>query len=81
MNYTITEVRNTLKGLHRPDEAEDQISDLEDKKAETWVKSRNMYIKDTWRRTVVEGTECGRGMGRAGESNGGKMETTVTEQQ
>ena len=47
------------------------------------VKSRNMYIKDSWIRTTLGGgqVECGRGVvGRARESNGGKMGTTEIEQ-
>ena len=45
------------------------------------VKSRNMYIKDPWTRTGRGGLNVREGLGRARESNGGKMGTTVTEQQ
>ena len=41
-----------------------------------------MYIKDTWTKTMGERIECGRwGVGREGESNGGKLGTTVIEPQ
>ena len=38
-------------------------------------------IKDPWTNNWEGRIECCRGMGRAGESNGGKTGTTIIEQQ
>ena len=43
--------------------------------------SQGTSIKDPWTRTTAGRTECGRRVGRAGESNGGKMGAIVIEQQ
>ena len=44
--------------------------------------SQGTCIKDPWTKTTEGRIECGRwGVGRSGETNGGKMGTAVIEQQ
>lgn len=53
MNNTITERRNTIGGINRLDEVENQISDLEDKVTLNIHSKQQQYEKESKQRRIV----------------------------
>ena len=52
MNNTITEMKNTLEGINsRTTEAEEQVSELEDRMVEITVAGQRIKKKNKWRQS------------------------------